>query len=73
MRMLQSGRCDYAYMNEHVAEWLRQHQFSDLTLYRSPSSFGNVGLTIAMHNKWQYLLPQAKSVPASATARKRQY
>lgn len=58
MRMLQSGRCDYAYMNEHVAEWLRQHQFSDLTLYRSPSSFGNVGLTIAMHNKWQKLLPQ---------------
>ncbi len=58
MRMLQSGRCDYAYMNEHVAAWLQQNQFSDLTLYRSPSSFGNVGLTIAMHKKWQKLLPQ---------------
>lgn len=58
LRMLQSGRCDYAYMNEHVAAWLWQHKFADLKLYRSPSSFGNVGLTIAMHHKWQYLLPK---------------
>lgn len=58
MRMLQSGRCDFAYMNEHVAAWLQQNQFSDVKLYRSPTSFGNVGLTIAMHNKWRKLLPQ---------------
>lgn len=58
MRMLQSGRCDYAYMNEHVAAWLHQNQFADSQLYRSPISFGNVGLTIAMHHKWKYLLPK---------------
>lgn len=58
MRMLQSGRCDYAYMNEHVAQWLAKNQFPQLKLYRSPVSFGNVGLTIAMHKKWQDLLPK---------------
>lgn len=58
MRMLQSGRCDYAYMNEHVAQWLAKNQFSQLQLNRSPVSFGNVGLTIAMHKKWQDLLPK---------------
>ncbi len=58
MRMLQSGRCDFAYMNEHVAAWLQHDQFSDLKLFRSPTSFGNVGLTIAMHSKWRALLPK---------------
>lgn len=58
MRMLASGRCDYAYMNEHVAAWLQQHQFAELKIYRSPSSFGTVGLTIALNPRWQHLLPK---------------
>lgn len=58
MRMLLNGRCDYVYMNEHVASWLQFNQFPTVKFYRSPQSFGNVGLTIAFHPKWQALLPE---------------
>lgn len=53
LRMLQSGRCDYAYINEHVAKWIASHQLSDAKLYQSPVEFGLVGLTIALHPRWQ--------------------
>lgn len=56
MKMLQSGRCDYAYINEHVARWLQQHQFADITLYQSPEYFGEVALRVAFHPSWQRYL-----------------
>lgn len=58
MRMLLNGRCEYVYMNEHVASWLQFNQFPTMKFYQSPQSFGNVGLTIAFHPKWQALLPE---------------
>lgn len=67
MRMLQSGRCQYAYMNEHVARWLQQSQFPQQTFYRSPQSFGNVGLTIAFHPRWQWLMPALDKFLRDAT------
>jgi len=57
LRMLQNGRCDYAYLNEHVAKWIASHQLSDAILYQSPLEFGLVGLTIALHPRWQAYLP----------------
>ena len=57
LRMLQNGRCDYAYLNEHVAKWIASHQLSDAALYQSPLGFGMVGLTIAFHPRWQAYLP----------------
>lgn len=57
LRMLQNGRCDYAYLNEHVAKWIASHQLSEATLYQSPLEFGLVGLTIAFHPRWQAYLP----------------
>jgi len=57
LRMLQNGRCDYAYLNEHVAKWLAAHQMSEAILYQSPQGFGMVGLTIALHPRWQAYLP----------------
>ncbi|MBU1435892.1 MAG: transporter substrate-binding domain-containing protein [Gammaproteobacteria bacterium] len=57
LRMLQNGRCDYAYLNEHVAKWIALHQLSDAPLYQSPLEFGMVGLTIALHPQWQAYLP----------------
>lgn len=53
LRMLLNGRCDYAYMNEHVAYWLLKHQFPDQHVYRSTEGFGAVGLTIAFHPRWE--------------------
>lgn len=53
LRMLQSGRCDYAYLNEHVAKWIASHQLAETKLYQSPMEFGLVGLTIAFHPRWQ--------------------
>lgn len=57
LRMLQNGRCDYAYLNEHVAKWIASHQLSAVTLHQSPLEFGLVGLTIAFHPRWQAYIP----------------
>lgn len=57
LRMLQNGRCDFAYLNEHVAKWIASHHLSDAKLYQSPLGFGMVGLTIAFHPRWQAYLP----------------
>jgi polar amino acid transport system substrate-binding protein len=53
LRMLQNGRCDYAYLNEHVAKWIASHQLADVKLYQSPLEFGLVGLTVAFHPRWK--------------------
>ena len=57
LRMLTNGRCDFAYLNEHVAKWLLLHHFNQFVLHQSPSGFDPVGLTIALHPKWQRYLP----------------
>ena len=56
MNMLVNGRCDVAYMNEHVAQWLSFHHFNEYDLYKSNYIVDEVGLTIALTPKWQALL-----------------
>ena len=53
LKMLLNGRCDFAFMNEHVANWLLHHHFPDQQLYRSAKGFGAVGLTVAFHPRWK--------------------
>lgn len=53
LKMLLNGRCDFAFMNEHVANWLLHHHFPDQQLYRSAKGFNPVGLTVAFHPRWK--------------------
>lgn len=53
LTMLLNGRCDFAFMNEHVANWLLHHHFPEQQLYRSASGFNPVGLTVAFHPRWK--------------------
>jgi ABC-type amino acid transport substrate-binding protein len=57
LKMLLNGRCDFAFMNEHVAQWLMFHHFPEQQLYRSAKGFGQVGLTLAFHPRWEAVLP----------------
>lgn len=57
LKMLLNDRCDFAFMNEHVAYWLMYHHFPDHQLYRSAQGFGPVGLTVAFHPRWKTVLP----------------
>lgn len=56
MNMLVNGRCDFAYMNEHVAQWLTRHYFTNAELHRSDYVVDETGLTLALSKKWQPLL-----------------
>ena len=58
LNMLVNGRCDFAYLNEHVAQWLTTNYFSAVDLYRSDYTVDETGMTLALHKKWQALLPQ---------------
>lgn len=58
MNMLVNGRCDFAYLNEHVAQWLKLHQFADAELYRSDYVVDETGMTLALSLEWQPLLPK---------------
>lgn len=57
LKMLLNGRCDYAILNEHVANWLLYHHYPQHKLYRSATGFGSVGLTVAFHPRWKPYLP----------------
>lgn len=53
LKMLLNGRCDFAFINEHVANWLLHHHFPDEALYRSAQGFNAVALTVAFHPRWK--------------------
>ena len=52
MKMLLNGRCDFAYMNDNVANWLLKNRFPERHVYHSATGFGGVGLTIAFTPRW---------------------
>ena len=56
--MLLNKRCQLAYMNEHVANWLVQHHFAGNTFYRQPQPTDKTALTLALHPKWAALKPR---------------
>jgi polar amino acid transport system substrate-binding protein len=56
LRMVLSKRCDLAYLNDLVANWLLINGFSGERLYPLPLFIGKSGLTIALNPKWQTLL-----------------
>ena len=57
LRMMLNQRCDLAYLNDLVAGWLMQQNFTQSTIYSSPLYVGRSGLTIALHQRWQPILP----------------
>lgn len=56
--MLLNKRCQLAYMNEHVANWLINNRFAGLSLYRQQYATDEVDLTLAMNSKWSRLKPR---------------
>lgn len=56
LRMVLSKRCDLAYLNDLIAHWLLQQNYSAVSLYKSPLLIGKSGLTIALNPSWQPLL-----------------
>ena len=67
MNMLVNGRCDFAYLNEHVAQWLKLHQFADAELYHSDYVVDETGMTLALSLEWQPLLPELNAFFQQAT------
>ncbi|HEX5793045.1 MAG TPA: transporter substrate-binding domain-containing protein [Rheinheimera sp.] len=53
--MLVNGRCDLAYMNEHVATWLINHHFPATQFYHNDVAADQAELTLALHPKWAAL------------------
>lgn len=53
LKMLLNGRCEFAFINEHVANWLLHHHFPTQALYRSAQGFNTVALTVAFHPRWK--------------------
>jgi hypothetical protein len=56
--MLVNNRCQLAYMNEHVANWLINNHFSAHTFYHQHQAADKTDLTLALHPKWTQLKPQ---------------
>lgn len=58
LRMLLSGRCDYAYLNEWVADYMIRNDFSFAQFYRAETTFDSSNGILAFHPKWQERLPE---------------
>lgn len=57
MRMLLSGRCDFAYLNEWVANYMAKHDFSFTKFYPAKNQFDQSNGILAFHPDWQQTLP----------------
>jgi polar amino acid transport system substrate-binding protein len=53
--MLINGRCELAYMNEHVATWLMNNNDYAKPIYRNSTESETTYLTLALHPKWAKL------------------
>lgn len=58
LRMLLSGRCDYAYLNEWVADYMIRNDFSFAEFYRAETTFDSSNGILAFNPKWQKRLPE---------------
>lgn len=56
--MLVNKRCQLAYMNEHVANWLINNHFSETTFHRTANAADKTDLTLALNSKWGALKPR---------------
>lgn len=58
LKMLLSGRCDYAYLNEWVADYMIRNDFSFAKFYRADTTFDSSNGILAFNPKWQKRLPE---------------
>lgn len=57
-KMLLSGRCDYIYINEWVADYMIKHDFSFAKFYQAKTLFDSSNGILAFHPSWQHRLPE---------------
>ena len=58
LRMLLSKRCDLVYMNEWIADYMRNNLYSFATIYSSSLTFDKSNGVLAFNPKWQAHLPK---------------
>jgi len=58
LRMLLSGRCGFAYLNEWVANYMIKHEFDFATFYQANSNFDTSSGILAFHPRWYGKLPE---------------
>lgn len=58
LRMLLSGRCDFAYLNEWVADYMIKNEFHFAQFYQAENRFDTSNGILAFHPKWQNKLPE---------------
>ncbi len=58
LRMLLSGRCDFAYLNEWVANYMIKNDFNFAKFYQAENTFDNSNGILAFHPRWQSRLPE---------------
>ena len=58
LNMLINGRCEFVYLNEHVASWLINHFFPETQFFRNDTETDKFDLTLALHPKWSGLKSQ---------------
>lgn len=58
IRMILMKRCDMVYMNDLIVSWLLQQRFANEQLFASNLLVGKTELKIALHPRWQNLLPK---------------
>lgn len=56
LELLQSGRCETVYMNEHKAQWLIQQKKVQIRVFRSARYWDSVKSSIAVGRQWQAFL-----------------
>lgn len=58
LRMLLSGRCDFAYLNEWVADYMIRNDFSFAQFYHAETTLDETSGVLAFNPRWQKRLPE---------------
>lgn len=57
LKMLINQRCDLAYMNDVIANWLVRQQLQPVKLYPLQQAVAKSSISVCLHPKWHALLP----------------
>ncbi|MBN7824167.1 transporter substrate-binding domain-containing protein [Bowmanella dokdonensis] len=61
LKMLENGRCDYAYIHDQTAYWLIGREFPQLKLQKLSSYMAEDAIRLAFHPRWQPVLQRLDS------------
>ena len=57
LKMLINERCDLAYMNDVIAQWLVRQQSQPVKLYPLQQAVSKSSISVCLHPKWHALMP----------------